>query len=323
MNPPFSAMAKVVGRVQDAGFRHISSALSRLAPGGRLVAITGANVGPDLPDWRDAFVALQGRAHIVFSAAIAGSVYAKHGTTFSTRLTVIDKLPAEDPTLFPNSPGIAADVATLLDWIEAHVPPRLPVTLPGVTETIIATAPKSVRGYLARSAPPRAAITVAADPEGNRLAYEAIDWTPPEGDRMSEGLYEEYALQSIRIPGSEAHPTKLVQSAAMASVAPPKPSYRPTLPVNIYARLSDAQLETVIYAGEAHGDYLAGTWTVDETYDLVQAAPDDATGAVRFRRGFMLGDGTGAGKGRQSAAISSTTGSRAAARPCGFRSPTS
>ena len=34
-----------------------------------------------------------------------------------------------------------------------------------------------------------------------------------------------------------------------------------------------------------------------------QAAPADAAGAVRFRRGFMLGDGTGAGKGRQSAGI--------------------
>jgi hypothetical protein len=67
--------------------------------------------------------------------------------------------------------------------------------------------------------------------------------------------------------------------------------------------LSDAQLETVIYAGEAHGAYLAGSWTVDETGDMVSAAPADATDAIRFRRGFFLGDGTGAGKGRQSAGI--------------------
>ena len=35
----------------------------------------------------------------------------------------------------------------------------------------------------------------------------------------------------------------------------------------------------------------------------MSAAPDDAKDAVRFRRGWFLGDGTGAGKGRQVAAI--------------------
>ena len=303
MNPPFSVMANVSGRVADAASRHVASALARLADGGRLVTIAGANFGPEQPSWRDAFVRLQAHGRVVFTAAIDGSVYARHGTTIETRLTVIDKLPAEDRAVFPASAGIAPDIATLLAWIEAQVPPRLPVALPETAPPASASALRTVRGHLARAATARPAAPPSIDPEGVELTYDTVDWTPPEGAHLTEAIYEEYGLQSIRICGSQAHPTKLVQSAAMASIAPPKPAYRPMLPADITDLLSDAQLETVIYAGEAHSDFLAGSWAVDATFDLVQAAPTDAENSVRFRRGFMLGDGTGAGKGRQSAGI--------------------
>jgi hypothetical protein len=59
----------------------------------------------------------------------------------------------------------------------------------------------------------------------------------------------------------------------------------------------------VIYAGDAHSRHLAGSWTVDETFDNIHAAPEGAENAVRFRRGWFLGDGTGCGKGRQVAGI--------------------
>jgi predicted RNA methylase len=302
MNPPFSAMANVAGKVQDAAFRHIASALARLAPGGRLVTITGAGLGPDMPSWRDAFVRLQESGRVVFSAAIEGSVYARHGTTFPTRLTVIDKIPAEDPTCFPVSPGIAPDVATLLGWVADHVPPRATVDVPKPPSPTL-TAARSVRNHLARANAVPANRKPDASPVAVELGYETIDAVPPDAARLSDAIYEEYGLQSIRIPGAVPHPTKLVQSAAMASVAPPRPTYRPLLPADICQRLSDAQLETVIYAGEAHSDHLAGSWTVDETFDKVSAVADGASDSVRFRRGFMLGDGTGAGKGRQSAGI--------------------
>ncbi|MCP8896427.1 strawberry notch family protein [Shinella daejeonensis] len=302
MNPPFSVMANVEGRMRDAAFRHVASALARLAPGGRLVTITGASFAPDNPAWTASWTRLQERGRVVFSAAVDGSVYAKHGTTIDTRLTVIDKLPAEDAAVFPVASGVAPDVATLIGWLAEQLPARLPVD-PGLTVSVARpTAPRTVRGYVNRAARAAPAAPLA-EPEGVPLAFETVDWEPAEDGRLSDAIYEDYGLQTIRIAGAQAHPTQLVQSASMASIAPPKPGYRPTLPKDILGKLSEAQLETVIYAGEAHGGFLAGAWTVDDTLDNLAAAPEDAKGAIRFRQGFMIGDGTGVGKGRESAAI--------------------
>ena len=307
MNPPFSASPKVEGRFAEAAIRHMASALARLADGGRLVAITGHNFGPDQPAWREAFVRLQQKGRVVFTATLAGRAYARHGTAIETRLTVIDRVPAEDPHAFPSAIGMAADTAELLDRVSRLVPPRPPVTgttplpAPNVFPLRTSTAPRPKAPTLPLTPGNRPAST----PDVAELAYETCEWTPAGSARLSASLYEGYTLQSIRIPGARPHPTKLVQSAAMAALASPRPSYRPYLPPRLLSLgiLSDAQLESMIYAGEAHAGHLAGFYTVDETYDVLSAAPADATNAVRFRRGWFLGDGTGAGKGRQVAAI--------------------
>lgn len=325
MNPPFSAMAHVAGRAPDAAFRHIRSALARLEPGGRLVAITGAGFAPDAPAWRDTFARLQVEGSVVFTAAIDGAVFARHGTRVETRLIVIDKVSAVDPRHFPVSPGMAPDVATLLRWIERDVPPRPSLAGAGFASVAASASSARVAAHLLPSFGLRARLPVStADKErssrtpeqgGVPLAYETRDWPPTvEGGNgnaidgtgdSAEAIYEPFALQTIVIPNAQPHPTKLVQSAAMASVAPPKHTYRPLLPPHLISNgiLSDAQLETIILTGNAHEARLAGAWTVDALGDVVTAAPDDAADAVRFRRGFMIGDGTGAGKGRQCAGI--------------------
>ena len=69
----------------------------------------------------------------------------------------------------------------------------------------------------------------------------------------------------------------------MGSIQPVQPTYTPNLPAEVIkdGLLSDAQLEAVVYAGQAHEQLL----------------PNGQ------RRGFFIGDGTGVGKGREISGI--------------------
>ena len=102
-------------------------------------------------------------------------------------------------------------------------------------------------------------------------------------DVLTDAVYDEYNPAKLRIPGSKPHPGKLVESAAMASVEPIDPTYQPHLPKSAIetGKISIAQLESVVYAGQAHETLLPSG----------------------ERKGFFIGDGTGVGKGREIAAI--------------------
>ena len=187
MNPAFSAAAHVEGRVADAALRHVGSALARLAEGGRLLAITGANLSPDNPAWREEFIRLQERGRVAFSAAIDGRVYARHGTSVDTRLTVIDRIPAENPAAFPQALGIAPDAITLLDWAIRHVPARPPVANSSANRSaaLASRVPAKAGARMAPRVPASAPQPILVPDAAAELAYEACDWTPAVGVLIS------------------------------------------------------------------------------------------------------------------------------------------
>ncbi|MDZ8104006.1 MAG: hypothetical protein RM338_00050 [Nostoc sp. DedQUE12a] len=52
--------------------------------------------------------------------------------------------------------------------------------------------------------------------------------------------------------------------------------------------LSEAQLESIIYAGQAHSEFLSGTYLVDDSWDNVSVAAQGEENAVRIVIGDRL-----------------------------------
>ncbi|MBP3554450.1 MAG: strawberry notch family protein [Clostridia bacterium] len=112
----------------------------------------------------------------------------------------------------------------------------------------------------------------------SELSFARLNEDVPTDD----GVYASFVAPDIPLKGGKKHPAVLVESAAMAAVSMPTATYAPKLPADVVKNtLSDAQLVTVTYAGQAHE----------------QKLPDGR------RKGFFIGDGTGVGKGRQIAGI--------------------
>lgn len=101
-------------------------------------------------------------------------------------------------------------------------------------------------------------------------------------EQLTESVFVPYK-PSVKFPKSKPHPGEVRESATMSAVHPPPLTYSPLLPAEVVEKglLSDVQLEPVARAGAAHEKMLPAL-----------------ENKRAQRRGFLLGDGTGVGKGR-------------------------
>lgn len=154
MNPPFSATG---GRVKQNktiyGAEHVSDALKRLAPNGRLVAIVGQSMTlaardnesssrgkvtgvTMLPWWREIMKQYNVRANIL----VPGEEYAKYGTTFGNQILVIDKTGPTPGADFQDQLGNVVrlqpkDLEGVLDALEAISKDRPQIVATNLGET--------------------------------------------------------------------------------------------------------------------------------------------------------------------------------------------
>lgn len=350
MNPPFSSTAGRTSKNKTTNSqRHLTQALERLEPNGRLVAILGEGASEDAANFKKFWADIKKEYNVRANIGIAGDNYNKYGTTWGIQLVVIDKNgPTTGETLTEHYDKLS-DALTALEGIR-NDRPEITTVSGRDTRTIGDSGQLEQRpdGGNDRVGAPEVSADVrrrekqgskdgVVSPDGRKMSdvdegvrgvrgksegNTAVSESPRSGENrpgvgrsddrvrvISDGssgtdqrdgdvrsairakeaeenvdnVYAQYVPSKVRIEGAIPHPAKLVESAAMASVELPDPTYTPALPASIAKNgvLSDAQLETVVYAGQAHE----------------QVLPDGK------RKGFFLGDGTGVGKGRQIAGI--------------------
>ena len=288
MNPPFSRSVGL-GADSHAAVRHLQAALRRLQSGGRLVAV--------MPDWfgpnarmRDIFETTL-RDVTVRTSVRLEKCYTKHGTSIAVRLFVVDKLPGGAiPSTIQRS-----SIRELISAIS--VPDRTALRLAPQPAPRRSSSPSLFRA-MKSSKPLLRPYHAPVRNDVLPVSYSTLEAPAPLLDQS--GVYLPYRPSRINFDAAGEHPTALVESVAMGSIAAPVPAYVPHLPERtvIERLLSASQLETVVYAGHAWGQYLPGRFRPAKEGVGLEETEDGRA----YRKGYFLGDGTGAGKGRQVAA---------------------
>ena len=290
MNPPF-ARSQERGKDGETAQRHLRSAIRAAAAGARIVAI--------MPDGFDASTFAKARDEVSLLLDVRlQQMFRRTGTGIAVRLVVFDKTPTA------SSPAITGDTADLISLHEliTALPPRVQ-TSANIHRLPLGKPVRLVGNSSADRAPVRPVAPFAATPAATAnaidLAYSVLADPAPVPEQA--GIYLPYRPSRIMFEDAPVHPTPLVESVAMGSVAAPRPDVTPRLPACWQANglLSEAQCETLVYATQAFARDLPGQFKVSQEGTSLELSEDGHS----YRQGFFLGDGTGAGKGRQIAAV--------------------
>lgn len=280
MNPPFGAALGSRGVVR--GSAHVAQAFALLPCGGRLVSVLGVSEDPVLRGDLFSGVFEQGgtlRASVAFEPGVVRAC----GTDTAVRVVVFDKVPDDGLAPVIAGPVNVAAAAECLAALAERV---------AVARDRGADARESSHVAGARRQKKARVVSVGL----SDVACAPVEYTVADTEdnrEVSESAFQPYACKRIRFANAQPHPDPLVESVALRGVQPPAPTYVPLLPPDVVPQgiLSDAQLEAVVYAGQAHEQHI-------ELYTEDAADPDKRFGRLTYRRGFFLGDSGGVGKGR-------------------------
>ncbi|MDF0546394.1 strawberry notch family protein [Sphingobium sp. H39-3-25] len=243
INPPFS---RSEGRGHDriAGLRHLRAALTRLRHGGRCVAILPTRVDTGSADWK---LATAG-AGLVAQIELPANAYARHGTSQPVQVMLLRRGDFATPTRTTTCPSLELALAACDAMDVPAAAPLVPAS------RLVRSAPRasSLLGNSRRTpVRPMAARAIGVTASAEPVAFEILDESAPVG--VPAGLYLPYRPSRIALAAAQGHPTALVESIAMGSIAAPKPACTPVLPPRLLDDrvLSDAQVETAVYAGGA------------------------------------------------------------------------
>jgi P-loop containing NTP hydrolase pore-1/C-terminal domain on Strawberry notch homologue len=327
MNPPFSSSIGNSKRDPDCCMKHIRSALLRLEDYGRLVAIVPHWLSPEKQG--KYFASLP--AQLQLSLFVHGSHYRYHGTTMDARILVFDKV---QPTEMPKSIDytfstsardlrlLAANSCThkiVVDYkgnpvsnphkeakpsdkpIEKVTDNSMQLFFTGLPLFQLQPTQQLEVIFKQISTIPNLAPAIKLVDQSPRFANVVqLNYQPATKAKspMTDGIYAVYQ-GAITIAGATPHPSPVCESIAMAAIDPPHPTIEVNLPAAVIDKMqaSDCQLETLIYACQAHSKFLDTPWYIAENGQIAVATPDNPAGK-HHRMGYFVGANTGMGKSR-------------------------